>query len=710
MATLAQTVPASPRPWAWFGEFLKEELTPYPGRAGTVARMVIAATLVMIIGMTFRIPDAWQGAIYALLVSRESPRATLQSAATLFLVTGIGAAYLVFSMRLFINLPSLHFLWVIATLFLGFYAISALTNYLAAVAFINTISAGIPLWDRHVSAETNVEDTLWLCLAVLIAVAVTAGVELAFVRMSAGDDIVLPIAVRLNSVEELLNCYLTNRAVDSKIAANVTSLAMRGASRLRRNLRRSSYSPLYREQMGALLALVGRLVDIAANLTPLSFSVTEEDRLRIRRLAENIAGIRADLLGVKIPSLAHSYGESEVLTAVPLLPEMERTVSLIAEVFEGGQSLSAYAPSKSRDEPPSRFFLPYALSNPEHLKFALKGCLAASLCYILYNSLAWPGISTAVTTCLLTALSTIGSSRQKQVLRFTGAIVGGFVLAMGSQIFILPYVDSIAGFTVLFIFVTGVASWIMTSSARLSYFGVQVALAFYLVNLQEFKMQTSLEVARDRVLGILLGLVMMWLVFDQLWSASAGVEMKRTFISILRLLAQLAREPRSTDRKAAIERTYSLRETMNDTFDKVRTLADGVLFEFGPSRQQDLALRDRIRRWQPQLRLLFVARIALLKYRLQLPGFELPKAVAVAQQEFDEQSASTLDGMADRLEGKAPKIQAGLEESRDRLEQTVRSYASDEREQAPAGQLQTLISLSRTMVRLIGFFDREWST
>ena len=75
-------------------------------------------------------------------------------------------------------------------------------------------------------------------------------------------------------------------------------------------------------------------------------------------------------------------------------------------------------------------------------------------CYIIYNSIDWPGISTAVTTCLLTALSTIGSSRQKQFLRFTGAIVGGFLSAWAAQIFILPYVDSIAGFTVLFVLVT----------------------------------------------------------------------------------------------------------------------------------------------------------------------------------------------------------------------------------------------------------------
>jgi multidrug resistance protein MdtO len=178
---------------------------------------------------------------------------------------------------------------------------------------------------------------------------------------------------------------------------------------------------------------------------------------------------------------------------------------------------------------PSRLFVSDALSNPEHVKFALKGCLAAAFCYIIYNSIDWPGISTAVTTCVLTALSTIGGSHQKPMLRFAGAIVGGFLLGVGSQIFILPYVDSIAGFTVLFVLVTGVASWIATSSPRLSHFGLQIAVAFYLINLQEFARQTSLSVARDRVVGILLGLLMMWLVFDRLWGApAAAAEMKRT--------------------------------------------------------------------------------------------------------------------------------------------------------------------------------------
>src|SRR5580693_2983499 len=122
MATAAQSLYESPRALTWFLEFLKEELASYPGRAGTVTRMVLAATLVMIICMTFRIPYAFEGAIYTFIVSRESPRATLQSAGTSFLFIGIGAAYVlisaefvisVISAEFVISVPILHFLWVI---------------------------------------------------------------------------------------------------------------------------------------------------------------------------------------------------------------------------------------------------------------------------------------------------------------------------------------------------------------------------------------------------------------------------------------------------------------------------------------------------------------------------------------------------------------------------------------------------------------------
>jgi len=145
MAAIVQSLPESSQPLAWFAEFLKGELAPYPGRAALVARMTVAGTLVMIICMTFRISYGFQGAIYALLITRESPRATLRSAGTILLVTGIGAAYLLISAGFVINISILHFLWIIGSFFVAFYALSAMTNHGAAAIFAIMIAVGSSL-------------------------------------------------------------------------------------------------------------------------------------------------------------------------------------------------------------------------------------------------------------------------------------------------------------------------------------------------------------------------------------------------------------------------------------------------------------------------------------------------------------------------------------------------------------------------------------
>jgi multidrug resistance protein MdtO len=704
MSTIDQSMPETSQPLAWFRQFLKEELAPHPGRVGTVMRMVIAATLAMIICMTFRIPDGFQAAIFALLISRENLRSTLQSAGTLLLATGLGAAYVLISARLVINVPSLHFLWIIGSFFLAFYLLSTMTNYGASTTFIIVIAVGVPLWDRHVSAETNVEDTLWLTLATSVGVLVTAAVELVFARIRPGDDIVLPIDEQLAAVESLLTCYLEDRPVDQETEKKITRLGLLGTSTLRRVLRRSGYSPEYIAQMSGVVALVGMLVDISASLTQLSFQSSGSDQKQFRNLVAAVASIRTDLMNRRIPVPVEFHPNDEQSYRVPLLREMENVVALIPHALTGSRSMDEYLPP-SDDTPRRKLFAPDALVNPEHVEFALKGCLAASVSYIIYNSVAWPGISTAVTTCLLTALSTIGVSRQKQILRLAGALVGGFLIGIGSQIFILPNLDSIAGFTVLFILVTALSAWFMTCSPRLSYFGLQVALAFYLINVQEFAAQTSLFVARDRVVGVLLGLFIMWLVFDQLWGSPAAVEMKRTFISNLRLLVQLVREPLPGREKTWS--SYSLRETIIANFNKVRSLADGVLFELGSSRRQVLAMRNRIRQWQPPLHAFLAIRLLLLKYRLQLPGFELPPAVRAAQREFDDHLAKRLDGMADRLEGKLSERNIDFEDAFEGLEKTVHSCCSKGPQGLLSPKLQTFLALSRSIENVTLSMDNE---
>jgi multidrug resistance protein MdtO len=55
----------------------------------------------------------------------------------------------------------------------------------------------------------------------------------------------------------------------------------------------------------------------------------------------------------------------------------------------------------------------------------------------------------------------------------------GLVLGISAQILILPGIDTIFGFALFFAAATAIAAWFATSSLRLSFFGVQMALAFY---------------------------------------------------------------------------------------------------------------------------------------------------------------------------------------------------------------------------------------
>jgi multidrug resistance protein MdtO len=707
MATIAQSLPASNGRFAWLWGVLRDEIAPYRGRTALVARMVTAATVVMIISMTFRIPYGAYGAIYALVLSRESLESTASAVRTMAIGYVLAGAYALIGAMLVLDDPILRFLWVVGTLFLVFYLMSALSSYAASARFGYLIIITIPLWDRHIPAEQKVEGTLWAVGTITIASVITLLLEMVFAVFTRGDDLTYGITERLACVEEVLSLCVDDRAGDAPIQSAVTRLAIVGTSRLRQMLQRSSYEPRFAQQMGAVVALVGRLVDVAANLVQFSSLVADYDRERIRRVAKNIAEIRACLGSGTVPRRIELQAEIQAPSGLPLLYEIEKTVSLIPEVFTGAQSLSVYPATPSDNRGRTMPLVAGALSNFDHVKFGLRGCLAASLCYILYNSLFWPGISTAVTTCLLTALSTIGASRQKQVLRFAGALIGGLGIGMGAQVFILPYIDSIGGFMVLFVVVMGAAAWLATSSPRLSYFGVQVAVAFCLINLQEFKIQTSLAVARDRVMGIVLGLAMMWLAFDRLWSAPAGVEMKRAFVSALRLLAQFAREPVSKDIRVAIERSYALREMINAQFDKVRSLADGVLFEFGSSRQQDLRLRDQIRRWQPELRTLFVMRITSWKYRVQLPGFELSEAAQFSQQEYDDRMAATLEDLADRVEGDPQQVTPMSGSSRELLDQMLQECGGKEKRHTAEAHVESLMTVLRGIDGLMSSLTQE---
>jgi multidrug resistance protein MdtO len=650
MATAAPTISPLSNSVAWLRDLLREELSPYPGRGALVARMVSAASVVMVINMTFQIPFGVYGAVYALILSREHPGATLHATKNLIVSFSFAAIYALVGAVFFSGEPMLRLLWVLATLFLIFFALKAVSNYTAAFNFGYLVIVTIPLWDSQISAEQKVVQTLWAVGAVAFATIITTAMEFVYARLRPVDSLTSAMVERLQRTASLLRSLSKGVAPPSS-EHQLIRLAILGTSRMRRDLLHSGYSPESTQQMGAAVALVGRLVDLGANLSGLSTEFSNPDLHRLGRFADRIEALSGDLLSRRTPRRFGTIEEAP--TTVPLLQEMEETASLIAEVTSGSDSLPENQSPMTPEQAPSPFFASDAFSNPAYVRFGIRGGLAASLCYLTYNLVAWQGISTAVTTCLLTALTTIGASRQKQVLRFGGATVGGIIIGFGAQVFVLPALDSIAGFLMLFVAVSVLSAWIITSGPRLSYFGMQIAVAFYLTNLQEYKFQTSLALARDRVAGILLGLVAMWVVFDQLWGASALVAMQRSFVSTLRLLAKLM-TPVSNASGVTIEEAYRLRETISTNFEELRQQADGLMLEFGGSREHNLAARSHLLRWQLQLRIVFVTRIALLRYLLRLPGFEIPEPLLRTQEIADGQLAERLERLADRFSDKVP--------------------------------------------------------
>src|SRR6202041_1594951 len=177
MATRATQFPNQPtRPtvsWPWFREFIRWEVAPYPGRLSTVIRMTIAVTLVMIIVVTFRIPNAALAGLFTILLARENLAATWLGGRLIVLGFVLASLYTLFGMMLFRGYPMMHFFWVIGSLYLIFFVIRTTTNYAAALAFAIPIGVAVPVWDHTLPSQGQVEGTLWPIVIIAVAAGAT---------------------------------------------------------------------------------------------------------------------------------------------------------------------------------------------------------------------------------------------------------------------------------------------------------------------------------------------------------------------------------------------------------------------------------------------------------------------------------------------------------------------------------------------------------
>jgi len=648
MATQATQIshgqPARGANWLWFREFIRWEVAPYPGRVNAVIRMTITATLVMLIVVTFRIPNAFLAGLYAILLARENLAATWRNGRILVLAFAGASLYTLLGMILFRDYPITHFFWVIASLYLVFFVMRTTTNYAAALVFAIPVGIALPLWDRSLPSQFQVEGTLWPVLIIAIGAGVTMGTEAVYRIFDRTDPLITSLDDLLLVVQRLTESFATHQAWPESVSNRILQYQVIGTGRLRLTLQRQGVDPAHRAQRGALISLAGRLMGLAADLERISHTPGDGDTIRLRALSEKLGIIRTELREWGRISPGPRMVEGPPSTGFPMLQEMERTVALITEVFQDqvvDDSQNASGTGWWR-----ALFLPDAFGNPEYRRFAFAGCLAASTCYFLYNALDWPGIgTTAVLTCIVTALSTIGNSLQAQSLRLAGFVLGGLVMGLSAQILILPDLDSVFGFALLFATGTAIAAWFATSSPRLSFLGVQMALAFYFVNLQDSHIETDLTIARDKVAGVLLGILVMGFVFDRFGTKSDAELMKKLLAQNLRMLAQFVAIPLTPHEATANSQIRRLRSQINESFASLESQADAVRFEFEFRGRgaEGIAQCWRIQNAQPALRSIYLLALSLLSHRRR------PDTDSQLTQEQDRALGDFLNELSNKL-------------------------------------------------------------
>jgi len=236
---------------------------------------------------------------------------------------------------------------------------------------------------------------------------------------------------------------------------------------------------------------------------------------------------------------------------------------------------------------PKSFFAPDAFTNPAHVHFALKVTFAAMFCYIVYNAVDWSGIHTAFITCTFISLESTGATLHKGTLRIAGCLIGG-ALALFTIVFLIPHMETIASLVVVVACATAIAGWVATGSELVSYSGLQIAFAFFYSVFQGYAPNTDLDNVRDRVVGILFGLIVTGVVFAYVWPEHTIDRLRDALRVALRQLAQLLEIPRpKISIETAKSEAHSLIAATSGSFEKAKRYVQLAQFEFKESRDRD---------------------------------------------------------------------------------------------------------------------------
>jgi len=550
----------------WFGtslaQFLKTELRDFPGRRVAALRLFIVTLIIALVSQTLHVPPL--GAIAVLIcLSYDAYANAGQSLA--FGLRQLGYIILTTLVSVFTLMFAGNEAWLLLPLSL---VIMALALFHARLIAWPT---GIALWYSVAvlyspsTPDENIYSALWnIPIIGVLAIGSWTVVHLTIKPQDPLKLLKASIAEQLAAVESIFTARMADSGVNIHKPVNRKHATVGNLGKILGLLANAELiHPTMRQQHDSYLALLLEIDGLRQLAIWLDQALTAEYRAQpmnqeklnvyltlqnacamLRQGVEASRDVSGQIETLLSDAVLHSYS---LQTNPSLLTAMWRGLQRIAGLMHHLYNPTAAPDIKTIEDEtdsneaeswlPDWFGYEFWATHADSLQFGIKFSLGALLCALIVQSLGWPGLNTAIPTCLVAAQTSLGADYRLSILRLSGAALGGlcayfYVLVFQSQF------ETIAGFALATAPVWALAAWISSGSERIAYLGRQVGFSFAMFVLHDFGPATDLYLPRDRVLGILLGFIVMGVIDYALWPRRSIVLARHHSVAALHTLAK----------------------------------------------------------------------------------------------------------------------------------------------------------------------------
>ena len=573
---------------------LQAELMPFPGRFVGSLRDTLSIVIALFATMTLRVPGIGLALSLLFLLQRDRPGVTLRSAVQMLSGCIAACAATLLWVQFTDGTEVARYLGIVIGIFIAAFGMgtTSLPLFFTLFGFYGYVFLGA--WDAHRSPNAIITTSLYGIASLAIVMASAVAVEYLFGSRRPAEELDREMQKRLSMLARFFHLLAeepANRTPEQFRAVHntVIQLAHAGESRLNQLYERvRDGSPTLSNVPLGLHYRIGLLSRVLEKSAVIGFDTVRHHDPFDRNYYAAIAAQCDALLDANANTGARLVLEPREPVSSQGLLDIQTELEQYAASLESPEKTA----NRAAGPPPHlvrsfRLFRPDAFTAPGPTLYALKLTLAAAICYTIYNAVGWPGILTCVITVLFTGLSPTGQMKQRQLYRFFGTAVGG-AFAIAAESLLFPNMDSITSLVIVCGAVAFISAWVIRSP-RMGTTGTQIGFAFFLTTLQGFSATTQIATARDRVIGVSLGVIVMWFIFDQIWPTRTSHALSQILHRIRSAALQLQKVERQLDPDQFAQTLSRLRITVSQDLAAVQLLESGAYFDFGPGHVRELA-------------------------------------------------------------------------------------------------------------------------